>query len=106
MIQALPIVANARSPQGLAQVIIRQLRSGIPHTYWDDFAAGLPIGSSTKPEWEIEPGVPYPMFVEYLTEKIKRGNNTQSNEQARNEVFRILDQPRQATAFWGRSRIS
>ena len=106
LIQALPIVANARSPQGLAQVIIRQLRSGIPHTYWDDFVAGLPIGASTKPEWEVEPGVPYPMFIEYLTEKIIRGNNTQSNEQARNEVFRILDQPRQAIAFWGQFKRS
>ena len=101
LIQAVPIVANARSPQGLAQVIIRQLRSGIPHSYWDDFAAGLPIGASTKPEWEIEPGVPYPQFFEYLTEKIIKGNNTQTNEQARNEVFRILDKPRQAKAFWG-----
>ncbi|MEL7079043.1 MAG: hypothetical protein AAFY50_19395 [Cyanobacteria bacterium J06648_1] len=106
LIQALPIVANARSPQGLAQVIIRQLRSGIPHTYWDDFVAGLPIGSSTKPEWEVEPGVPYPMFVEYLTEKIIKGNNTQSSEQARNEVFRILSQPRQASAFWGQFKRS
>ena len=106
LVRALPIVANARSPQGLAQVIIRQLRSGIPHTYWDDFVAGLPIGASTKPEWEVEPGVPYPMFIEYLTEKIIRGNNTQSNEQARNEVFRILDQPRQAIAFWGQFKRS
>ena len=106
LIQALPIVANARSPQGLAQVIIRQLRSGIPHTYWDDFVAGLPIGTSTKPEWEVEPGVPYPMFIEYLTEKLIKGNNTQTAEQARNEVFRILSQPRQASAFWGQFKRS
>ena len=106
MIQALPIVANARSPQGLAQVIIRQLRSGIPHTYWDDFVDGLPIGTSTKPEWEVEPGVPYPMFIEYLSEKIIKGNNTQTPEQARNEVFRILSQPRQASAFWGQFKRS
>ncbi|NJL51746.1 MAG: hypothetical protein HC930_05105 [Hydrococcus sp. SU_1_0] len=106
LIQAVPIVANARSPQGLAQTIIRQLRSGIPHTYWDDFIAGVPIGTSTKPEWEVEPGVPYPMFIEYLTEKIIRGNNTQTQEQARNEVFRILDQPRQAKAFWGQFKRS
>ncbi|MEL6442150.1 MAG: hypothetical protein AAFQ80_23260 [Cyanobacteria bacterium J06621_8] len=106
LIQALPIVANARSPQGLAQVIIRQLRSGIPHTYWDDFVAGLPIGTSTKPEWEVEPGVPYPMFIEFLTEKIIKGNNTQTPEQARNEVFRILSYPRQATAFWGQFKRS
>ena len=101
LIQTLPIVANARSPQGLAQTIIRQLRSGNPHTYWDDFAAGLPIGFSTKPEWEIEPGVPYPMFIEYLTEKLRAGNNTKTDEQTRNEVFSILEKPRQAKAFWG-----
>ena len=106
LIQALPIVANARSPQRLAQVIIRQLRAGVPHTYWDDFAAGLPIGTSTKPEWEVEPGVPYPMFIKYLTEKTIKGNNTQTSEQARNEVFRILSQPRQAKAFWGQFKRS
>ena len=106
LIQALPIVANARSPQGLAQVIIRQLRSGIPHTYWDDFVAGLPIGTSTKPEWEVEPGVPYPMFIEYLTEKLRAGNNTKTDEQTRNEVFSILDKPRQAKAFWGQFKRS
>ncbi len=106
LIQALPIVANSYSPQGLAQKIIACLRRGEPHTYWDDFKAGLPIGTSTKPEWEVEPGVPYPMFVEYLTEKIKAGNNTTSNEQTRNEVFRILSQPRQAKAFWGQFKRS
>ena len=106
LIQALPIVANSHSPQGLAKTIIAQLKRGEEHTYWDDFKAGLPIGTSTMPEWEIEPGVPYPMFIEYLTEKIKRGNNTQTNEQARDEVFRILDKPRQATAFWGQFKRS
>ena len=106
LVQALPQVANAHSPQGLAQTIIRQLRSGIPHSYWDDFIAGLPIGTSTMPEWEVEPGVPYPMFIEYLTEKIKAGNNTESDEQTRNEVFRILSKPRQAKAFWGQFKRS
>ena len=106
LVQALPQVANAHSPQGLAQTIIRQLRSGIPHSYWDDFIAGTPIGTSTMPEWEVEPGVPYPMFIEFLTEKIKRGDNTQSDEQTRNEVFRILNKPRQAKAFWGQFKRS
>ena len=106
LIQALPIVANSHSPQGLAKTIIAQLKRGEEHTYWDDFVAGLPIGTSTKPEWEVEPGVPYPMFIEYLTEKLIRGNNTQTQEQARNEVFRILNQPRQAKAFWGQFKRS
>ncbi|MDJ0904107.1 MAG: hypothetical protein QNJ55_35500 [Xenococcus sp. MO_188.B8] len=106
LVQALPQVANAHSPQGLAQTIIRQLRAGIPHSYWDDFIAGLPIGTSTMPEWEVAPGEPYPMFIEFLTEKIKRGDNTQSDEQTRNEVFRILNKPRQAKAFWGQFKRS
>jgi hypothetical protein len=106
LVQALPIVANSHSPQGLAKTIMAQVKRGEEHTYWDDFKAGLPIGSSTKPEWEVEPGVPYPMFVEYLTEKIIKGNNTQTQEQARNEVFRILLQPRQASAFWGQFKRS
>ncbi len=106
LIAAVPIVANSHSPHGLTQVIIRQLRSGIPHSYWDDFKAGLPIGSSTMPEWEVEPGVPYPMFVEYLTEKIKKGNNSTTDEQTRNEVFRLLNQPRQAKAFWSQFKRS
>ena len=106
LIQALPIVANSHSPQGLAKTIIAQVKRGEEHTYWDDFKAGLPIGTSTKPEWEVEPGVPYPMFIEYLTEKIIRGNNTQTQEQARNEVFRILERPRQAKAFWGQFKRS
>jgi hypothetical protein len=42
----------------------------------------------------------------YLTEKIIKGNNTQTQEQARNEVFRILLQPRQASAFWGQFKRS
>ena len=106
LIQALPIVANSHSPQGLAKTIIAQLKRGEEHTYWDDFVAGLPIGASTKPEWEVEPGVPYPMFIEYLTEKLIKGNNTQTQEQARNEVFRILEKPRQAKAFWGQFKRS
>ncbi len=106
LIEALPIVANSHSPQGLAQTIIGKLKRGEPHTYWDDFKAGLPIGTSLQQEWEVEPGVPYPMFVEYLTEKIKKGNNSQTDEQARNEVFRLLNQPRQAKAFWGQFKRS
>lgn len=106
LVKALPLVANSHSPAGLAQTIIRQLRSGTPHSYWDDFKNGVPIGTSTMQEWEIEPGVPYPMFVEYLTEKLKAGNNTKTDEQTRNEVFGILNRPRQASAFWGQFKRS
>ena len=106
LIQAVPIVANARSPQGLAQTIIRQLRSGIPHTYWDDFVAGVPIGTSTKPEWEVEPGIPHPMFIEYLVEKLIKGNNSQTREQAMVTALNIASTPKQAIFFWKECKIS
>jgi hypothetical protein len=106
LIEALPIVANARSPQGLAQTIIRQLKSGIPHSYWDDFVAGLPIGTSTKPEWEVEPGIPHPMFIEYLVEKLIKGNNSQTREQAMVTALNIASTPKQAIFFWKECKIS
>jgi hypothetical protein len=106
LIQAVPIVANARSPQGLAQTIIRQLKSGIPHSYWDDFVAGLPIGTSTKPEWEVEPGIPHPMFIEYLVEKLIKGNNSQTREQAMVTALNIASTPKQAIFFWKECKIS
>jgi hypothetical protein len=106
LIEALPIVANARSPQGLAQTIIRQLKSGIPHSYWDDFIAGLPIGTSTKPEWEVEPGIPHPMFIEYLVEKLIKGNNSQTREQAMVTALNIASSPKQAIFFWKECKIS
>jgi hypothetical protein len=106
LIEALPIVANARSPQGLAQTIIRQLKSGIPHSYWDDFVAGLPIGTSTKPEWEVEPGIPHPMFIEYLVEKLIKGNNSQTREQAMVTALNIASSPKQAIFFWKECKIS
>lgn len=106
LIQAVPIVANARSPQGLAQVIIRQLRSGIPHSYWDDFINGLPIGTSTQQEWEVEPGIPHPMFIEYLVEKLIKGNNSQTREQAMVTALNIASTPKQAIFFWKECKIS
>ena len=99
-------MANARSPQGLAQTIISSLRSGIPHSYWDDFVAGLPIGASTKPEWEVEPGIPHPMFIEYLVEKLIKGNNSQTREQAMVTALNIASSPKQAIFFWKECKIS
>ena len=104
LITSLPRVANARSPEGLAQTIIRQLRSGIPHSYWDDFKAGLPIGSSLQKEWEVQPGVPYPMFLEYLAEKLKGGYD--AIEKAYQGALKILEQPQQAQVFWSQFKRS
>lgn len=106
LVKALPIIANSHSPEGLANKIVQQLKKGVPHSYWDDFAAGLPIGTSTQHEWEIEPGVPYPMFIEYLAEKLIQGNNSQTREQAIEKALNIASSPKRAMFFWKECKIS
>ena len=104
LIAALPVVANSHSPQGLAKVIIKDLEAGKPHTYWDDWKAGLEIGESTKPEWEAKPGIPYPMFVEYLAEKCKDAHD--SPEKAQEVAWGILNRPKEVKGFWGQFKRS
>ena len=106
LVNQLPIVANSRSPQGLAHKIINQLKKGIPHSYWDDFVNGLPIGTSSQHEWEVEPGVAHPMFIEYLAEKLIKGNNSQTREQAIAHALDVASSPKQAMFFWKECKIS
>ena len=106
LVKALPIVANSHSPEGLANKIIGQLKKGELHSYWDDFINGLPIGTSTQHEWEVEPGVPHPMFIEYLAEKLIQGNNSQTREQAIDKALDIANSPKRAMFFWKECKIS
>ena len=98
LVKALPIIANAHSPQGLAQTIVTQLKAGIPHTYWDDFKEGRAIGTSTMAEWEISPGVIAPKFIEYLKEKIRDTHD--SNSKALLRVSRLLKDKTTLMMFW------
>ncbi len=104
LITSLPRIANARSPEGLAHTIIGKLKLGEPHSYWDDFKAGLPIGTSLQQEWEVKPGVPYPMFLEYLAEKLKGSHD--GVEKAYQAALKILEQPKQAQVFWSQFKRS
>ncbi len=104
LVAALPVVANSHSPHGLAKVIIKDLAAGKPHTYWDDWKNGLAIGTSDKPEWEASPGIPYPMFVEYLAEKCKQPHD--SPEKAQEAAWSILNRPKEIKGFWGQFKRS
>lgn len=107
LVKALPAIANSHSPEGLAKKIIKDLKDGIPCSYWEDFKNGDLIGTIGKPEWEIKPGVVYPMFVEYLVEKLREGNNSETVEQARLKALRlIVNRPKEATVFWGQFKRS
>ena len=104
LVAALPVVANSHSPQGLAKVIIKDLEAGKPHAYWDDWKNGDAIGTSDKPEWEASPGIPYPMFVEYLAEKCKQAHD--SAEKAQEVAWGILSRPKEVKGFWGQFKRS
>ncbi len=98
LVIALPLVANSYSPEGLARTIVAQVRRGEAHSYWDDFLAGDPIGTRTKQEWFAAPGVPYPLFKQYLESQLAAPHDT--NEQKLKKALDVLAKPQQALNFW------
>ena len=93
-------VGHARHPMGLVHYIDKEIQEGRNHPYFDEWKDGLPIGFGEKQEWEIAPGYPSPLFVQYLQEKLK--NNTDSNEQALLKALNLLKDITQARMFWTR----
>jgi|GEM_PF-1949027 len=96
----------AKSLEALVNRIVNELKQGVPHPFWDDFIAGREIGSSTRQEWQMPDGSPHPDFIEYLAEKLIRGNNTQTREIAICEALRIAKDPEQARFFWKECKVS
>lgn len=58
------------NPSGCVFKIIDGITKGINSPFWDEFIAGIPLGSSQKiqRDWEVEPGVPYPALEEERTQ--------------------------------------
>ena len=54
------------NPGGCVFKIIDGMTKGLVSPFWDEFISGIPLGSSqkVKRDWEIEPGIPYPVFEE------------------------------------------
>ena len=100
LLKVLPKLANPRNVAAYAHKICEQVKQGKPCTYWDDFQAGLPIGTSLKQEWEVEPGVVFPQFRDYLAEKLRAGDNTQSAEQNALKVEKVLSKPKETAVLW------
>lgn len=44
-----------------------------------DFLKGLPIGTHCKTEWELEPGLIYPVFISYLRCKLRKDKDTREH---------------------------
>ena len=106
LIKALPTVANASCPSAVAKPIVQSLCDGVMHDYWLDWKKGDAIGTSQQQEWHVAPGIAHPMFIEYLAEKLIKGNNTQTREQAIAEALKIARRPQEAIFFWKECKIS
>jgi len=53
-------------PSGWTFKVVDGISKGIVSPFWEEFAVGVPLGSTqqVQQEWEVAPGVPYPAFAE------------------------------------------
>ena len=87
------------SPLGWAFAIVQNLRGGKLSTYWDEFKAGIPLGTSEQQEWEIEPGVPCSVVKQCLEDHYLSKPGTTKQEAAL-QAGRSLGKPKQMQALW------
>lgn len=92
-------VSGRKSPPGWAYTIVKNLKQGIPCTYWEEFKAGIPIGTGDKREWETAPGAPCTAVKQCLEERFLSKPGTTPIEAAL-QVARVLENPRQMAVLW------
>ncbi len=91
-------VGNARNPMALVRYVLNQITQGHSHPYWEEWKAGILIGTCETQEWEASPGHPYPKFVEYLVENLEY--EKESRSQAFFRLGKILNDRSQARLHW------
>lgn len=88
-----------RSPLGWAFKIVQNLRDGKASTYWDEFKAGIPLGTSEQQEWEIEPGVACTIAIQCLHQDYLSKPGTTPQEAAL-KAARTIARPKEMAAVW------
>jgi len=92
--------SGKKNPSGWAYTIARNMtRDGVPSPYWEEFKAGVPIGTGDRREWEAEPGVPCEAVLQCLKERYLSKPGTTPAEAAI-QVGRLLESPRQMEILW------
>lgn len=92
--------SGKKNPSGWAYTIASNMtRNGVPSPYWEEFKAGVAIGTGDRREWESEPGVPCEAVLQCLTEKCLSKPGTTPAEAAV-QVGRILESPKQMQPIW------
>ena len=87
------------SPMGWAFKIVQNLRDGKASTYWDEFKAGIPLGTSEQQEWEIEPGVACTIAIQCLQQDYLSKPGTTPQEAAL-KAARTIARPKEMAAVW------
>lgn len=78
---------------------MQNLRDGKTSTYWEEFRAGLPLGTSEQREWEITPGVPCSIAIQCLQQDYLSRPGTTPQEAAL-KAARTIARPNEMTAVW------
>lgn len=98
-LEALGKKMGRRSPLGWAFKIVQNLRDGKASTYWDEFKAGIPLGTSEQQEWEIEPGVACTIAIQCLHQDYLSKPGTTPQEAAL-KAARTIARPKEMAAVW------
>jgi len=88
-----------KSPVAWAFTIVQNLRTGTPCTYWEEFKAGVPLGTSEQREWETAPGVPCAIAIQCLEADFLSRPGTTPQEAAR-KAAQVVSRPKEMAAVW------
>lgn len=82
----LALVAYARTAgkgEGWVVTVLSNIATQGMSTYWDEFKAGVPIGTIEQQGWEIAPGQTLPEFVSWLTQNLRQNGDNPADTMAR-----------------------
>ena len=88
-----------KSPVAWAYAIAKNLSADRLCTYWEEFKAGIPLGTSEQKEWEITPGVACTIAIQCLQQDyLSRPGSTP--QEAALKAARTIARPKEMAAVW------
>lgn len=88
-----------KSPVAWAYAIVKNLSTDKLCTYWEEFKAGIPLGTSEQKEWEIKPGVACTIAIQCLEQDYLSRPGTTPQEAAR-KAAQTIARPKEMAAVW------
>jgi hypothetical protein len=88
-----------RIPEAWAFKIVENFLEGKPCKYWEEFKAGVPLGTCDQREWEVAPGVPCAIAVQCVEQDFLSRPGTTPTEAARKAAL-TFTRPDEVAAIW------